>query len=84
MKGFELKSESIRNLLKGRYKLKSSNENIDSKGSDSNYNKNEESTNYYISVFTTSGIAYNARKVFLYLKEKKVYYVLKNIIAKLK
>ena len=71
-------------FLKERYKSELFDENINSKGSDFNYNENEESINYYISIFTIGSIIYDIRKVFLYLKEKKVYYVLKNIIVKLK
>ena len=84
MEGFGLKSESIRSFSKGRYKSKSFDKNIDSKGNNFNYNKNGEFINYYINVFTINSIIYDIRKVLLYLKEKKVYYILKNIIIKLK
>ena len=66
------------------FELESFDENINSKGNDFDYNENKEFINYYISVFTIKGIIYNIRKVFLYFKKKKVYYVLKSIIVKLK
>ena len=84
VKGSKLKSKSIRSSSKGRYKSESSDENINSKSNNFNYNKNEKSINYYINVFTIDSIIYDIRKVLLYLKKKKVYYVLKSMIIKLK